>query len=371
VILDEVQTLPRKYIAPILSMMEILAREWGTTFLFSTATQPAFEKERDASDDPRWLPGALDEIIPQPASLFASLRRVEVQWPGRDERKSWDAIAREVAPQKQALVIVNTRKHALHLFRRLASAGPHVLHLSNNMCPAHRLDRLEQIRGRLNRGEDCIVISTQLVEAGVDLDFPLVWRALAPLDSIAQSAGRCDREGRLTAELGRPGGRVVVFWPEDDEMPPGAYREAAGITGALIAEGSASIDDLDTIRSYFHRYYRGALDADGLEELRRGAQFATVAERFQFIQDNTRAVIVPFDENAAGLLNSLRFGALSTLRRLQRYTISLWESDFRAALALGAIYQVIEGKEIWAVRPGFYDQQTGLRIDPEPSQMVV
>ena len=371
VILDEVQTLPRERVAPILSMMRGLAEDWGATFVFSTATQPAFEKQVEAKADPRWAAGTLDEIIPHPKHLFTQLRRVSVEWPKRGEKKSWAALAQEVAREHQALVIVNTRKHALQLFRLLASTGPQVLHLSNNMCPAHRLLRLDTIRARLLRGDGCIVVSTQLVEAGVDLDFPVVWRAMGPFDSIAQAAGRCDREGRLTAELGRPGGRVIVFQPEEDQMPRGAYREASGITEALAADEQLSIDDPGTIRAYFDRYYQGALDADGIEDLRGQFRFATVANLFQMIDDNTRSVIVPFDGRAEELLASLRFGALSVLRELQRCTVNLWENDFRKAQTLGAIYQVLEGKEIWASRPGFYDEQTGLRIEPDPGTLVI
>jgi CRISPR-associated endonuclease/helicase Cas3 len=372
VVLDEVQTLPRGRVGPILSMMRALAEGWGTTFVFCTATQPAFEKQGEATTDPRWTPGTLDEIIPEPRTLFAELQRVKVHWPACGETKSWETLAGEVLEERQALVVVNTRGQALRLFRNLAGAGSHVLHLSNNMCPAHRLKRLDEIRGRLRRGEDCIVVSTQLVEAGVDLDFPAVWRALGPLDSIAQAAGRCDREGRLTRKLGRPGGRVVVFQPEEDEMPGGDYREAAQITAALAANGGISIDDPDTIRRYFDRYYdREALDTDGIEEARRGLKFKTVADSFQMIENNARSVIVPFDQEAAELIHHLRFGALSVLRRLQRYTVNLWESDFQKGVTLAAIYQLVDGQDIWAARPGFYDPQTGLRVEPEPAQLVL
>lgn len=374
VILDEVQTLPRERVGPILSMMRGLAEDWGTTFVFCTATQPAFEKRGDAKDDPRWAPGTLDEIMPEPKKMFAQLRRVEVRWPERGEKKTWNALAEDVRHERRALIIVNTRNHALKLFRMLAPAGPHVLHLSNNMCPAHRLQRLAEIRGRLDRREDCIVVSTQLVEAGVDLDFPAVWRSMGPLDSIVQAAGRCDREGKLTRELGRPGGRLVVFQPEENQMPPGAYREAAGITETLAAAGPLSIDDPDMIRAYFDRYYCGALDSDGIEGLRRGLKFASVTDRFAMIDDSSYSVIVPLDEAATQMLNALRFGApsaLGMLRRLQRYTVNLWESDFRKGVTLGAIYRVKEEQEIWACREGFYDEQTGLRLEPGPDQFVV
>jgi CRISPR-associated endonuclease/helicase Cas3 len=195
---------------------------------------------------------------------------------------------------------------------------------------------------------------------------------MGPLDSIAQAAGRCDREGRLTQKLGKPGGKVVVFRPEEDEMPSGEYREAAGITETLAAAGRLSIDDPEVIRAYFDRYYdRDALDSGRIEECRRACRFATVADSFRMILDNSRSVIVPFDENATKMLDACRFGSMSVLRQLQAYTVNLSESDFRMGVATGAIYRVALEKEIWAARQGFYDSDTGLRLEPESGQLVV
>jgi CRISPR-associated endonuclease/helicase Cas3 len=282
-------------------------------------------------------------------------------------------VADQAGRERQALIIVNTRSHALELFRLMAPAGEHVLHLSNNMCPAHKLDRLAEIRARLDSGERCVVVSTQLVEAGVDFDFPVVWRAMGPLDSIAQAAGRCDREGKLTAAAGTPAGRVVVFVPEDDKMPPGAYAEAAAITRTLAASGALSIDDPLAIRRYFDRYYDpGALDSGNIEASRHRLQYAAVAGDFRMIDDEGRSVIVVFNEEAKALVERLRFSGLGVLRRLQRYTVNLNEGDFRKAVALGAVHRVIPDAEVWAACEGFYDKkQLGLRLEPRPADLVV
>lgn len=371
VILDEVQTLPRERVGPILSMMKQLAEQWHTTFLFCTATQPAFERKTDNRDDPRWAPGSLDEVMPEPGKLFARLRRVQVKWPREGEVKSWADVAREVEHEPQALVVVNTRKHALALFRELRPAGPHVVHLSNNMCPAHRLERLACIRERLDRGERCIVVSTQLVEAGVDLDFPAVWRAMGPFDSIAQAAGRCDREGKLTAELGRPGGRVVVFQPDEPQMPPGVYAEAAAFTRVMAAAGCLSIDDPETVRTYFDRLYAGGLDPGNIEALRRKMMFRSVAEKFAIIDDATRSVVVPYREDARESLRAVQFGSIAALRKLQPYVVNLWEPDLQKGQALGSIYRVREGIDVWACPEGFYDHETGLQLEPGVETLIV
>ncbi len=247
VILDEVQTLPRQFVKPVLSMVKELAERWNVTFVFSTATQPALHRRQaEGTNDPRWEPGTMRELMPEPDRLFTALRRVETDW--RPKPLDWGEVAGEVAEEKQALVIVNTRGQALALAEELSRRGEDSFHLSTNLCPAHRLERLTEVRERLKARRRCLVVSTQLVEAGVDLDFPVVWRALGPLDSIAQAAGRCDREGKLTEAAGRPGGRLVVFEPADGKLPYGVYREAAGIAGAMAAAGGLQWDVPETIR---------------------------------------------------------------------------------------------------------------------------
>lgn len=294
VILDEVQTLPRNFLQPILGMMEDLANQWQTTFLFCTATQPAFEKSKP--EDSRWKPGTVQEIMPQPRDLFGQLKRVVVEWP--KEKSTWKEIAAGLVDAGRALCIVNTRSHALALYREVAGnpavGADSLFHLSARMCPAHRLKTIAEIKGRLeDASASCIVVSTQVVEAGVDLDFPVVYRAVGPLDSIAQAAGRCDREGLLTAASGCPAGKVIVFEPEDQSTPPGVYREATERTRALIREGGLSIDDPECIRQYFDRLYGEANLGADTEKLRRESKFRDLSKEFEMIPDNTESVFVP------------------------------------------------------------------------------
>jgi CRISPR-associated endonuclease/helicase Cas3 len=265
----------------------------------------------------------------------------------------------------QCLAIVNVRDHAGQLYEEVLRVaeekGLHkqgVFHLSTRMCAAHRLRVLEKIRKALNAGESCHVVSTQLVEAGVDVDFPLVLRALAPLDSIVQAAGRADREGKITAALGQPGGKVVVFLPEDHKLPPNEYKEAAGITEAIAKDeiesgGSVQVDSADAIRNYFERYYGWKWNGSRAETggpSRNETDFATLAQEFEMISNRTRDVFVPDDEEAQKAIERLRNRAGNSRRvapHLQRHIVGLSPSEFEKARALWSALPTATGDEIW------------------------
>ncbi len=370
VIFDEIQTLPRKFVSCTLSMLQQIANQWEATMVLTTATQPSLEKSHPTSPlDPRWEPGTLHEIIPDPPELFAALRRVRTDW--RSVPMSCEEIADELAETPQVLIIVNTRRYAAELYKQIIRRRSAALHLSNNLCPIHKRSQLAQIKAQLKNNESCLVVSTQLVEAGVDLDFPVVWRALGPLDSIAQAAGRCDRGGRLTAKHGQPSGRLVVFEPSQATLPKGLYREACDHTRVMLAAGDAQWDDPAVIQRYFDRLYRqpDSLDPERVQDMRKAMQFATVAQTVKWIEEDSKPVLVPFDEDALKLITSIRFAgiSLSRLRELQRYTVNLPNSDFIRARQIGAIY-AIENTECFVLCEGLYDPQLG--ITPEGSDSI-
>ena len=338
VVLDEVQTLPRRLLAPLLGMMKELADDWNTNFVFSTATQPAFERPT-SRNDLRWEPGTLREIVREPEVLRAKLRRVELRWEIQ-EPIGWPEVAERALDASQCLAIVNLRDHARELFDQVLRLAQDrgmdregIIHLSTRMCAAHRLRVLDKIRNRLKSGAPCHVISTQLVEAGVDVDFPLVLRALAPLDSIVQAAGRADREGRRTAESGHPAGVVVVFRPEDHRMPPNEYAEATAITESIVEQArlngkSIQVDSAEAMAAYFERYY-GVSDDRVLGFGAGGAgqklKFATLANAFEMIGNRTKDVFVSDDEEARAAIAQFRSSYQLTpeLRRtLQRHTVA-------------------------------------------------
>lgn len=385
VILDEVQTLPRRLLAPLLGMMKELAEDWDTNFVFSTATQPAFERPASRRDL-RWEHGTLREIVREPEVLRAKLRRVELRWEIQ-QPVGWSQVAERALAATQCLAIINLRDHARELFdhvQRLAHErgmnSDGIFHLSTRMCAAHRLRVLDRIRERLKTGESCHVISTQLVEAGVDVDFPLVLRALAPLDSIIQAAGRADREGRRTAESGRPAGVVVVFRPEDNRMPPNEYAEATAITESIVEQArldgkTVQVDSAEAMSAYFERYYgecdERALGSE-LEALRQKLKFATLADEFEMIGNRTKDVFVPDDDEARAAIAQLRdsFQLTNDLRRtLQRHTVGLNPSEFKKAH--GVLEEFPVGSDMWIAADYAYDDGLGMIFEPKPSAYVI
>lgn len=384
VILDEVQTLPRRLLGPLLAMMKELSEDWGVNFVFSTATQPAFERP-PSKNDLRWEPGTLTEIVQAPEPLRASLKRAEICWE-IDRPVDWPEVADRMMKARQCLAIVNVRDHAGALYEEVLRIAEErdrpeegIFHLSTRMCAAHRLRVLGKIRERLRANELCYVVSTQLVEAGVDLDFPLVLRAIGPLDSIVQAAGRADREGKRTALLGHPGGEVVVFLPEENRMPPNEYREAAGVTeaiakAALLDGAGIQVDSAKAIQEYFELYYGGDRDlGQKLEmELRRREKFRTLAEEFEMISSRTRDVFVPDDEEARRAIARLRDRGELTLdlrRALQRHVIGLspWEFD----KAKGVLERLPGEGEIWIAHDHAYDPKLGLLFEVAVEKLIL
>jgi CRISPR-associated endonuclease/helicase Cas3 len=335
VILDECQTLPAGFTAPTCEMLEQAAAYMGCSIVLCTATQPAWKK------DPVRLPmgiSRIHEIAPNPVELFRQLKRVEITWPQTGAANlNWAEIAAEMVSQQQVLCVVNTRQAALEIYREVATLGGEAIHLSTNMCPAHRLSVLKDITAALQEGRTCRVVSTQLVEAGVDLDFPVVMRELAPLESIVQAAGRCNREGLLKSGSG---GRVLVFRSRDGKMPPGSwYRNGAKIVEQdfLACGRQPRIDHPEDIAEYYRRLYpTGDLDSKSIHIERSEYNFQSVAESYKIIDSVTTPLVVwtwePAREEIEKLLAELRqHASRSAYRRLQRYTVNVYEHEFRRA----------------------------------------
>jgi CRISPR-associated endonuclease/helicase Cas3 len=358
VILDEVQILPTSLLLPCIAAIKELSRHYGTSVVLCTATQPALRKAD-------WLPCGLDdgevrEIAPDPGALYKEFRRVDVTWAGT---LSDADVARRIRSSKQVLCVVNTRAHARKLYEVLGPGDGHI-HLSALMCPAHRTRKLDEIRRRLKDGMICRVVSTQLVEAGVDIDFPAVLRSAAGVDSIAQAAGRCNREGKLPGR-----GDVLVFVPENG-LPPGYFQRAANV-GEMTAREYSDLLSPGAVRHYFSTLYsfegRGGLDRKELvrriEENARSLDFPfrEVAEDFRLIENVMDSLIIPYNAEAQERIEELRrtdFLA-ATARKIQKYTIQVPRRTMEALLSSGVV-EVIRDRFHVLVNESLYRDDLGL-----------
>jgi CRISPR-associated endonuclease/helicase Cas3 len=350
VILDEAQSLPAELLTPLLDgLRELCSPTYGSTVVLSTATQPAFEHIEPF----RKLPST--EIVPNYASHFLRLRRVTYEW--RTERPmSWAEVAVEMGRHDRALAVVNTRKDAIALLDALED--PRALHISTWLCGAHRRAVIAEINARLGAGDACRLVSTQVVEAGVDIDFPVVLRALGPLDSIIQAAGRCNREGAPTPGL------VIVFRPVAGGLPPGSYSRGAHTTDTLLNAGRVDPDDPEAIREYFRRLYLDeGTDARGVQEYREAFDYPEVDHRVRFIEDTERLIIMDYGTSqeqemiraAVAALRDGRGNQREVRRRVERFTVSARKSELRRYV--GLITPVCDGFWQWH---GRYDTVRGL-----------
>jgi CRISPR-associated endonuclease/helicase Cas3 len=366
VLFDEVQTLPTNLVPSLLSSVKLLTRDYGVTAVFMTATQPAFTAAGAA------LPYGWDPtpIASDESALAEALRRTRIELPRLDEKVCWKYIGERLAAESQALCVVNTTADARNLFKLLRNNSPDGLsHLSSRLCPQHRREKLNYIRQRLHEGLPCRLVSTQLIEAGVDLDFPIAFRALGPLDSLIQTAGRCNREGK--SAVPRP---VIVFRPEEIKTPPGAYRIATAKTIEFLNRHPDAANRLQ-LPEFYAAYFRELYGLLGPQSVKDDKVFAAcenldfpkAAEECSLIGDETRAVLVKWkDKNGknrgAELAEKLKIQKHLTAaecREAQRFSVNLYQSEFFKAQANGYVYQPAKDWDFW-VWNSDYDQDLGL-----------
>ncbi len=388
VIFDEVQTLPAHLLAPSFNVFRELQRNYGVSFIFCSATQPAFRRNGSLPKD-FFEPHELREIAPDPPALFRQLRRVDYHLPAAGETLDWPALAERLAAEPQVLCVVNLTRHAKDLWeelRRQRPDEPPPIHLSAAMCPEHRLTLIEEIRRQLRDGASCRVVSTQLIEAGVDVDFPVVWRALGPLDSIVQVAGRCNREGR------RPAGQMHVFRPADHKLPQGLYQAAAdqaAITLASLSQDPHPTERLATDPQLFADYFQNLYQVVNTDYARRGEttiqqdreqlRFRQVAAKARVIADEGRPVIVSRDSHgkpyAAPLIEEIRARVPAPgqprftrddLRRLQRFMVNVRSHNFARLQPMKAIHELLPNLELQVLDDGYYHPDLGLVIENRP-----
>ncbi|MFC9742689.1 CRISPR-associated endonuclease Cas3'' [Streptomyces noursei] len=366
IVLDEVQALPDRLLIPILSVLRGLVDHFGATVVLASATQPSFWRL------PTWEGLERRAIVDDPAQLFEELRRVDYEWRFGEE-VTLEAIAAEAAAYEQVLTVVNTTTDAARFHRHLegrVARGADMLHLSTRMTADHRREVIAGIKESLTRGWPVQVVSTSLIEAGVDLDFPRVYRAWAPAESMQQAAGRCNRDGHLHR------GTVVIFQPSDGKQPRSkAYQAALNASEAHFGPGRSAPDELDALERYYPLRYalqQGTPDSGlgtEIEDLRRSLKFPEVDHRFQMIEDelSTPVVVIrrepdrePIESAIARLQDPDRPCGPEVLRSLQPHTANLPRGEAEAALRAGLATPITGDLLLWE---GAYHAQRGL--DPD------
>ncbi len=355
IILDEVQTLPLGLLDPILNVIQDLVQNYHVTVVLCTATQPAL------AGNSHYLRGFenVQDIIPpeQAKNHFRQLNRVHIEIPSQPW--SWSDLAADMSAQSQALAVLNTRKDALAVLDALGSQDG-LFHLSTLLCGQHRRQVLGEVRQRLKHGDPCCLVSTQVVEAGVDLDFPVVYRALGPLDRIVQAAGRCNREGLLS-----DWGRVVIFDPQDGGMPKGEYASAVAATQQLLEHLHLNLSDPDLFQDYFQRLYQTVeLDRHGIQALRQHRNYPEVARRFRLIPEGSQPVVVNYDQGCEEILERIRRRGLFSAdhRALQPYLVNLRPYEFR--LSEGSRVEI--APSLWRWEGGYDRSLKGILLGQEP-----
>jgi len=381
ILFDEVQTLPTPLAIPSLAAVSHIATHWNSSIIFSTATQPAFNhlhQEVIKHCSGGWEPY---EIVTHHAAMMDKLRRVNFTW--LDDKLTWQDLAKKIKNpvQPQVLCIVNLKRHAHEIWQAMKDED-NLFHLSTNLCPLHRQAVLAEVRQRLKDGLPCRLIATQCIEAGVDVDFPVVYRAFAPLDSIIQAAGRCNREGKPDK------GQTFIFTPdcEGGLYPDGTYQQAANVTESLKNELGEQFDlyNPEVIKQYYQRLYTIAAPEQLAKDLYQSIadlSFPQVAQHFRLIKNDMINVVVPFDKQLFDDLKNLADDKGLTaqwIKEARGLSISLYrpKSDDVVWDSLLPVQQFKQGRyskqEDWfmVANKGDYDKTLGYK-KPESLSLYI
>jgi len=360
-ILDEIQTLPLNFYKPIVHTLDTLCRLFGTSFLFTTASQPVLTGRIEGTNPSVGFDAlnSVHEIIPADAMLHDKLRRVELDI--NETPKSYDEIATELAKHQRVLCIVNTRRDAKELYERLPKEGI-CLHLSRMMCPAHVAATIKHIERSLKENSDSPirVIATQLVEAGVDIDFPVVYRQEAGLDSILQAAGRCNREGKNGICT-----TYVFSLGKEHPLPPGFISQTNN--ARLNMAGQYDWFAPETMIAYFKQLHWRIdnFDKQQMQELlyKPACEFEEAANRFHLIDDQTMPVLVNWHDSINLYQRLLSEGpSYQLMKQMAQFSVNIRKHNFDKLKSIGAIEEPFENIYV-ITNPAFYHDDTGLSIE--------
>lgn len=370
VVLDEAQLLPPEFLQPILNVINLLTKYYGVTFLLSTATQPALNSRKGFGWHFKGLEG-VREIMSDPTKLCRDLERVNVQIPADfNQPNTWEDIAHELSQHESVLCIVNSRADCRELHRLMPKGA---IHLSALMCGAHRSAVIAEIKQKLKDGEPIRVISTQLVEAGVDVDFPVVYRAMAGLDSIHQAAGRCNREGG-------PKRGIVHIFVAPKPSPGGLLLKAeqAAISTLFGYKGDPLAREL--LQPYFEKLYSQLdLDEQGICDLLKPGdafevQFRTAAAKFKLVEESDyQPIFVPYDEESIKLLHQLEKEGPKRwlMRKLQRFVVTLSRYQFKKMVDRHDVREL--WPDMFVLSEALYHSELGVLLNddnPDPAALV-
>ncbi|WP_296158932.1 CRISPR-associated helicase Cas3' [uncultured Porphyromonas sp.] len=377
IVMDEVQALPEGFLSPILSAISTLSGAFHCSILCCSATQPVYDEALSSPDDGGDYYIPLDtkgDLVPREAKYFTPFDRVDYHL--EPQTVTSQELAERLAAEHSVLCVVNSRKDAGQVYRALRDLpkvkADEVIHLSRSMCTAHLRRAIETIKERMREGEPTKVISTQLIEAGVDLDFPCVWRAHSGLGSIIQAGGRCNREGKMEQR-----GQVFVFSLTDGSKSFGNIARGCNATKMLLHKLSNKIadpTDPEVIAKYYRLYFRDIPDFDtegigkDLTDDPEDINFESAAEHFKLIDDKgTFPVIVPYMEEGKALVRKIRNHEILSredYHRMQEYSVSLRQGDYTTLLGHGNIEQIPWGEDFISVLvdDNCYDSVAGVVI---------
>ena len=362
VILDEVQTLSTDYLQSIVDSLKTYNKLFHVTYLFTTASQPVLSGLIEGCNPRASFKGIdhVTEIIPDKYRLHDKLRRVQLSID--NDGKTYDEVAKMLSKHKRVLCIVNTRRDAKELYERLPKEGI-TIHLSKMMCPEHISETLERLKAALkDKGNEIIrVISTQLIEAGVDIDFPVVYRQEAGLDSVLQAAGRCNREGKFRLST-----TYVFSLSKEHNLPKGEMQAANSARQSL--GNCHDWFEPSTMTSYFQQLYcrKDSFDKKHIKEYLYNAKepyFQTAAKEFKLIEDNGKNVVVCW-KNSMKLVEQLldKGPSYTLMKKLSKYIVNIYKNDFESLLGMGAVSEKREGLYVVEYKQQ-YDENLGLRVD--------
>ncbi|SHN73226.1 CRISPR-associated helicase/endonuclease Cas3 [Desulfovibrio litoralis] len=361
VILDEVQTLSKELVLPTLDMLKDVQKVMNTSFVFCTATMPAFEKHENFNGVERLIP-----LVDNAEELFNKTKRVNFNLLNELNPLSIDDLKTQVILTgergKSTLVIFNTKQITKDFYLSLSvmKNWEKSYHLSTNMCPVHRKAVIENIRADLKNKVKILVVSTQLIEAGVDFDFPCVFRAIAPLESIIQAAGRCNREGSMAQK-----GEVYLFELENAIYPSGAYKTEMELAKLLIKDNVQRLDEYSFFKNYYQQVMSLYIETKKITPVREAYDFEKVNSMYKLIDNATQSIFIyQYNDESKELYRKIEekqsLGlkpSRSDFRKLQVYSVQVYPNFFQKTKGL---YREINGVIVW---DGKYNETLGLDID--------